>query len=133
MQIVRRRLQLHPDQAFFLLLNEKSIVSNSMTMQVKRNSPERDLSFTLAAALPDGAGVGRLSVHLLCKPASLRPQLNVISALSLLWCDVNSQLAFTGTNHERSSYLLRFVPAVVLPADPMYTGPVRQNPLLSLA
>ncbi|CAD5224499.1 unnamed protein product [Bursaphelenchus xylophilus] len=33
MQIVRRRLHLHPDQAFFLLMNEKSIVSNSMTVQ----------------------------------------------------------------------------------------------------
>ncbi|PIO57593.1 microtubule associated protein 1A/1B, light chain 3, partial [Teladorsagia circumcincta] len=25
-------LQLHPEQAFFLLVNEKSVVSNSMTM-----------------------------------------------------------------------------------------------------
>ncbi|KHJ90887.1 microtubule associated protein 1A/1B, light chain 3 [Oesophagostomum dentatum] len=26
------QLQLHPEQAFFLLVNEKSVVSNSMTM-----------------------------------------------------------------------------------------------------
>lgn len=34
MQIVRRRLHLHPDQSFFLLINEKSMVSNSTTMNV---------------------------------------------------------------------------------------------------
>lgn len=43
MQIVRRRLQLHPDQAFFLLLNEKSIVSNSMTIsQLYQMEQEQD-------------------------------------------------------------------------------------------
>ena len=43
MQIVRRRLQLHPDQAFFLLLNEKSIVSNSMTIsQLYQMEQEND-------------------------------------------------------------------------------------------
>lgn len=43
MQIVRRRLQLHPDQTFFLLLNEKSIVSNSMTIsQLYQMEQEQD-------------------------------------------------------------------------------------------
>lgn len=32
MQIIRRRLHLHPDQAFYLLINEKSMVSISMTV-----------------------------------------------------------------------------------------------------
>lgn len=32
MQIIRRRLNLHPDQSFFLLVNEKSMVSASMTV-----------------------------------------------------------------------------------------------------
>ncbi|KAL3100380.1 hypothetical protein niasHS_001683 [Heterodera schachtii] len=32
MQIVRRRLQLHPDQAFYLVVNEKSWVTISMTV-----------------------------------------------------------------------------------------------------
>ncbi|KRX26990.1 Adenosine monophosphate-protein transferase FICD [Trichinella nelsoni] len=32
MQIVRRRLELHPEQALFLLVNEKSLVSHSTTL-----------------------------------------------------------------------------------------------------
>ncbi|VDM45818.1 unnamed protein product [Toxocara canis] len=43
MQIVRRRLQLHPDQAFFLLVNEKSMVSNSMSMnQLYQQEADQD-------------------------------------------------------------------------------------------
>lgn len=32
MQIIRSRLNLHPNQAFFLLVNERSMFSNSMTV-----------------------------------------------------------------------------------------------------
>jgi microtubule-associated protein 1 light chain len=43
MQIVRRRLQLHPDQSFYLLVNEKSMVSNSMTIsQLYQTEAEED-------------------------------------------------------------------------------------------
>ncbi|EJW75096.1 lgg-2, partial [Wuchereria bancrofti] len=43
MQIVRRRLQLHPDQTFFLLVNEKSMVSNSMNMhQLYQQEADQD-------------------------------------------------------------------------------------------
>jgi microtubule-associated protein 1 light chain len=32
MVIVRQRLHLHPEQTFFLLVNEKSLLSNSLTI-----------------------------------------------------------------------------------------------------
>uniref|UniRef100_A0A915E5N0 Uncharacterized protein n=1 Tax=Ditylenchus dipsaci TaxID=166011 RepID=A0A915E5N0_9BILA len=43
MQIIRRRLHLHPDQAFFLLINEKSMVSITMTVgQLYEMEQEKD-------------------------------------------------------------------------------------------
>lgn len=43
MQIIRRRLNLHPDQSFFLLVNEKSMVSVTMTInQIYEMEREQD-------------------------------------------------------------------------------------------
>ncbi|GMT20608.1 hypothetical protein PFISCL1PPCAC_11905, partial [Pristionchus fissidentatus] len=43
MFIVRRRLELHPEQTFFLLANEKAIVANSMTLaQLYRSEKDAD-------------------------------------------------------------------------------------------
>jgi len=41
--IVRQRLQLHPDQTFFLLVNEKSLLSNTLTIsQIYGHDKEED-------------------------------------------------------------------------------------------
>jgi len=43
MQIIRRRLELHRDQAIYLLVNEKSMVSMSLTVgQVYEAEKEKD-------------------------------------------------------------------------------------------
>ncbi|KAI1725047.1 autophagy protein atg8 ubiquitin like domain-containing protein [Ditylenchus destructor] len=43
MQIIRRRLALHPDQAFYLLINEKSMASITMTVgQVYEMEKDKD-------------------------------------------------------------------------------------------
>ncbi|XP_078047679.1 microtubule-associated protein 1 light chain 3 alpha [Augochlora pura] len=42
-KIIRRRLQLHPTQAFFLLANQRSMVSGSMTMaQLHQREKDED-------------------------------------------------------------------------------------------
>lgn len=72
MQIVRRRLQLHPDQTFFLLVNEKSMVSNSMNMhQLYQQEADQDgflyMVYTSQPAFGSIKWTKYLRVRYLCK------------------------------------------------------------------
>ena len=45
MIIVRQRLHLHPEQTFFLLVNEKSLLSNNLTISQIYNQEKEDDGF----------------------------------------------------------------------------------------
>ncbi|KRZ21508.1 Adenosine monophosphate-protein transferase FICD [Trichinella pseudospiralis] len=62
MQIVRRRLELHPEQALFLLVNEKSLVSHSTTL-AELYEAEKDTDGFLYIVYTSQPGFGLLLIQ----------------------------------------------------------------------